>query len=78
MREPYGDIMRLMLTTAPHHTEIAEALRVATKRYRDAIEAVAVGLHGVGGLRAGKTVAGATTSWHASTKGSCAPVVNLR
>ncbi|MET8121124.1 helix-turn-helix domain-containing protein [Micromonospora sp. NPDC005189] len=60
MRETYGDIMRLMLTTAPHHTEVAEDLRVATKRYRDAIEAVAVRLRDVGGLREGTTVAEAT------------------
>ncbi|WP_091659260.1 TetR/AcrR family transcriptional regulator [Micromonospora auratinigra] len=60
MRETYGDIMRLMLTTAPHHTEVAENLRVATKRYRDAIQAVAVRLGDVGGLREGMTVAEAT------------------
>ncbi|GAA3777837.1 TetR/AcrR family transcriptional regulator [Micromonospora maritima] len=60
MRETYGDIMRLMLTTAPHHAEVAESLRVATGRYRDAVEAVAVRLRDVGGLRAGTTVAEAT------------------
>ncbi|MFF5176283.1 TetR/AcrR family transcriptional regulator [Micromonospora sp. NPDC000089] len=60
MREAYGDIMRLMLTTAPHHAEVAEDLRVATKRYRDAIEAVAVRLGDVGGLRDGMTLAEAT------------------
>ncbi|WP_405093808.1 TetR/AcrR family transcriptional regulator [Micromonospora sp. NBC_01392] len=60
MRETYGDIMRLMLSTAPHHTEVAESLRVATGRYRDAIEAVAVRLRDVGGLRAGMDVAEAT------------------
>ncbi|SCF25692.1 TetR/AcrR family transcriptional regulator [Micromonospora mirobrigensis] len=60
MRETYGDIMRLMLTTAPHHPEVAENLRVATKRYRDAVEAVAVRLRDVGGLRAGMDVAEAT------------------
>ncbi|MGC5311490.1 TetR/AcrR family transcriptional regulator [Micromonospora zamorensis] len=64
MRETYGDIMRMVLTTAPHHTEVAENLRVATKRYRDAIEAVAVRLRDVGGLREGMDVAEATdTLW---------------
>ncbi|MFF0307477.1 TetR/AcrR family transcriptional regulator [Streptosporangium sp. NPDC004379] len=60
MRETYGDIVRLILTTAPHDTGLAEDLRVATRRYRDAIEAVAVRLRDVGGLRAGMTVAEAT------------------
>ncbi|MCZ7438793.1 helix-turn-helix domain containing protein [Micromonospora sp. WMMC241] len=60
MRETYGDIMRLTLTTAPHHPEVAAALRVATKRYRDAVEAVAGRLRDVGGLRDGMDVAEAT------------------
>lgn len=60
MRETYGDIMRLMLSTAPHNPEVADSLRVATKRYRDAIEAVAVRLSDIGGLRAGMTRAEAT------------------
>ncbi len=57
MRETYGDIIRLTLTTAPHNAEVAENLRVATKRYRDAIETVAVRLRDTGGLRAGTTIA---------------------
>lgn len=60
MRETYGDIIRLVLSTAPHHPEVAKDLRVATKRYRDAIEAVATRLRDVGGLRAGTTVAEAS------------------
>lgn len=60
MRETYGDIIRLVLSTAPHNAEVAEALRVATTRYRDAVEAVAVRLGDVGGLREGMTVAEAT------------------
>lgn len=56
MREAYGDIMRLMLTTAAHDAEVAADLRVATRRYRDAIEAVAVRLRDVGGLREGMAV----------------------
>lgn len=60
MRETYGDIMRLVLTTAPHSDEVAEDLRVATGRYRDAIAVVASRLHAVGGLREGMDVAEAT------------------
>jgi len=60
MRETYGDIIRLVLSTAPHNPEVAESLRVATTRYRDAIETVATRLHDVGGLREGTTVAEAS------------------
>ncbi|GII53575.1 TetR family transcriptional regulator [Planotetraspora thailandica] len=35
MREDYGDIMRVVLTTAPHDATAAEGLAVATRRYRD-------------------------------------------
>jgi AcrR family transcriptional regulator len=60
MREEYGDIVRLVLSTAPHSPEVAEDLAVATKRYRDAIQAVATRLHEVGGLHGGLTVAEAS------------------
>lgn len=60
MREDYGDIIRLVLTTAPHHDDVAQDLEVATTRYRDAIRAVAVRLEEVGGLRADLSVAEAT------------------
>jgi AcrR family transcriptional regulator len=60
MREEYGDIMRVALATAPHHTAVAEGLRVATGRYRDAVAALAGRLHEVGGLHPGFTVAQAT------------------
>ncbi len=60
MRETYGDIMRLVLTTAPHDSEVAEGLAVATRRYRDAVDAVAARLHAVGGLRADVDVAQAS------------------
>ncbi|HWS35896.1 MAG TPA: hypothetical protein VN408_24540 [Actinoplanes sp.] len=60
MREEYGDIVRLVLSTAPHSPEVAADLAVATKRYRDAIEAVATRLRDVGGLRDGLSVAEAS------------------
>jgi len=56
MREEYGDIMRVALATAPHHAAVAEGLRVATGRYRDAVAALARRLDEVGGLHPDCTV----------------------
>ncbi|MGK8486354.1 TetR/AcrR family transcriptional regulator [Nocardia asiatica] len=60
MRENYGDIMRVVLATAPHNAEASDALRIATKRYRDAIAALALRLNEVGGLPPDTTVEQAT------------------
>lgn len=60
MRETYGDIMRMVLATAPHSASVAEDLAVATERYRSALATLAERLHEVGGLRRGMTVAEAT------------------
>ncbi|MBF6195903.1 TetR/AcrR family transcriptional regulator [Nocardia implantans] len=60
MRENYGDIMRVVLATAPHNAEAGDALRIATKRYRDAIAALALRLNDVGGLPPDTTVEQAT------------------
>ncbi|WP_174188426.1 TetR/AcrR family transcriptional regulator [Nocardia barduliensis] len=56
MREHYGDIMRVVLATAPHNTEANDALSIATKRYRDAITALAARLNDVGGLPPDTTI----------------------
>lgn len=56
MREEYGDIMRMALATAPHHAAVAEGLRAATDRYREAVAALAERLHDVGGLHPDFTV----------------------
>ncbi len=37
MRQDYGDIIRLILNTAPHDPEVAETLAIATARYRKAL-----------------------------------------
>jgi AcrR family transcriptional regulator len=64
MREDYGDIMRMVLATAPHNAAVGDDLAIANKRYRDAIGTLAVRLHEVGGLRPDMTVQDATdTLW---------------
>lgn len=60
MREDYGDIMRVLIATAPHSPDVHEALSLATKRYRDAVSAVARRLAETGGLPPGTTVAQAS------------------
>lgn len=52
MREKYGDIVRMVLVTAPHNPDVQEALDVATKRYRAAVAAVIAQLAAAGGLPA--------------------------
>jgi AcrR family transcriptional regulator len=64
MREEYGDIMRMLLTTAPHNEDVREALATGTERYRSAIASVAVRLGELGGLHPDMTVRQATdTLW---------------
>jgi AcrR family transcriptional regulator len=64
MREDYGDIMRMVLATAPHNAAVGDDLAIANKRYRDAIGTLAVRLHEVGGPRPDMTVQDATdTLW---------------
>jgi AcrR family transcriptional regulator len=64
MRERYGDIMRVLLATAPQDKAVAEGLRVATERYRGAITRLATRLNEVGGLHPDLTVAeAADTLW---------------
>jgi AcrR family transcriptional regulator len=53
MREDYGDIMRVVLTTAPHDTTAAEGLALATGRYRDGTAVAARRLAELGALRDG-------------------------
>ncbi len=40
LREEYGDIVILMLATAPHDKDVSESLDLATARYRDSIREV--------------------------------------
>lgn len=51
MREAYVDVIRIMLTTAPHDEAISERERAATGIYRAAIRSIAVRLIQLGQLR---------------------------
>ncbi|WP_432041809.1 TetR/AcrR family transcriptional regulator [Streptomyces cadmiisoli] len=53
MREDYGDVMRVVLNTAPHDTAAAEGLAIATQRYRNGTAAAARRLADLGALRDG-------------------------
>jgi AcrR family transcriptional regulator len=53
MREDFGDIMRVMLTTAPHDQAVAEYLPTATARYRQAFLPISQRLSDLGALREG-------------------------
>jgi AcrR family transcriptional regulator len=53
MREEFGDIMYLMLVTAPHDQTVAENLAIATARYREAFVPIARRLMDLGALRDG-------------------------
>jgi AcrR family transcriptional regulator len=57
MREQYEDIMRVMLTTAPHDREVAKALQSATSVYRKAFVPIAEHLAALGALRPGIDIA---------------------
>ena len=56
MREEFADVMRLLLTTAPHDSNIAEQLRGATDVYRGAFVPIAQRLSDLGALRPGLDV----------------------
>ncbi|MGW6456090.1 TetR/AcrR family transcriptional regulator [Streptomyces sp. NPDC055078] len=60
MRESYGDIMRVVLTTAPHNEAVSEGLATGTERYRDAIADVAAHLRKIGGMHPDMTAQQAT------------------
>jgi len=53
MRRDYGDIVRTILHTAPHDSEVAETLTTATGRYRKALGRVARRLAALRALRKG-------------------------
>lgn len=52
-REQFGDVMRILLSTAPHDPAVARQLKPATDLYRATIVTVAERLAKLGGLRAG-------------------------
>jgi AcrR family transcriptional regulator len=51
MREEWSDVIRLLLTTAPHDSDVAEQLRSATDTYRAAFVPVAKRLAKLSALR---------------------------
>ncbi len=59
MREMYGDVMRVMLATAPHDQFVSDILAVTTQRYRDAFKPMARHLLDLGALRAELDLQGA-------------------
>jgi AcrR family transcriptional regulator len=60
VRETHGDIMRILLDTAPHERVAAAGLELSTARYRASMTAVAERLHTLGHLRPQLTVERAT------------------
>jgi AcrR family transcriptional regulator len=56
MREEFGDIVRVMLATAPHDQSVAESLAAATARYRQAFVRISQRLAELGALRDGLDV----------------------
>jgi hypothetical protein len=59
MREHFEDIVRLLLTAAPHDEGIGETLRQVTKIYREAFVPAADHLVELAALKPGKTAADA-------------------
>lgn len=59
-RAEHGDIMRILLNTAPHEATAAAALEQSTERYRASMRLVAERLEALGALRKGTTVPRAT------------------
>ena len=57
MREQFADVIRLLLTTAPHDREVAAQLDSATRVYRNALVPFAQRLSDLGALRADLDVA---------------------
>jgi AcrR family transcriptional regulator len=51
MREQFGDVVRVLLNTAPHDQAVCESLAIATTRYRNAFMPIARRLMDLGALR---------------------------
>lgn len=51
MREDWSDVIRMVRTTAPHDSDVAEQLKIATDAYRAAFVPVAKRLAKLGALR---------------------------
>jgi hypothetical protein len=57
MRENWADVIRILLTTAPHDSGVAEQLQPGTQFYRDCLATIAQRLADLGALREGVDVA---------------------
>lgn len=60
MRRDWGDVMRIVLATAPLDSTAGTNLRIATKRYRAGLRAAAVRLADFGALKSDMSVDDAT------------------
>jgi AcrR family transcriptional regulator len=60
MREECGDVIRVLLATAPHDAAVARTLGAATARYRQALRAIARRLIDLGALQADTDLPAAT------------------
>lgn len=60
VREQWGDVMRVVLATAPHDPRAAESLAGVTSNYRHGVELTAQRLADIGALDDGVTVTAAT------------------
>jgi AcrR family transcriptional regulator len=59
MREEFGDIVRVLIATAPHDKVVAASLAIATERYRQALVPIGQRLLDLNALRDGLDVVGA-------------------
>jgi AcrR family transcriptional regulator len=60
VREQWGDVMRMVLATAPHDPRVAESLASVTGNYRQGMVLTAQRLADIGALKADVSVAAAT------------------
>jgi AcrR family transcriptional regulator len=60
VRETWGDVMRVVLATAPHDARVAASLGAATAEYRAGVKLTARRLADIGALRNGVDVRAAT------------------
>jgi AcrR family transcriptional regulator len=60
VREQWGDVMRMVLATAPHDPRVAESLATVTGNYREGMALTAQRLADVGALRPDVSVSAAT------------------
>ena len=60
VREQWGDVMRMVLATAPHDPSVADSLAVVTGNYRHGMMLTAQRLADIGALKPDVTVANAT------------------